>query len=137
MPGVLGSLAEGRIEARVQDSDQVCHAPKVDKSEALIDWHESAVQIERKVRAFNDWPVAYTFMGEERLRIWEAHCLTCQADVVPGTVLEGRKGIEVATGEGVLGINILQAPGGKRMSAREFVNAHDLQGVCFNPKEKE
>ena len=54
MPGLLGSLAEGRIEARAQDSDQVCHAPKVDKSEALIDWREGAVQIECKVRAFND-----------------------------------------------------------------------------------
>lgn len=136
MPGVLGRLAEGRIEPKAQDSGKVCHAPKVAKSEALIDWRESAMQIERKVRAFNDWPVAYTFMGEERLRIWEAHCLTRQTEVVPGRVLEAGKGIEVATGEGVLGIDVLQLPGGRAMSANDFLNAHNMHGQCLSTRPK-
>ena len=134
MPEVLGDLAEGRIESKAQDSSKVCHAPKVDKDEALIDWREPAVQIERKVRAFNDWPVAYTFMGEERLRIWEAHCLDRQTDAVSGTVLEARRGIEVAAGEGVLGIDVLQLPGGKAMSADDFLNAHNICGQCFSTR---
>lgn len=136
MTGVLGGLAEGRIEAKAQDSSQVCHAPKVAKSEALIDWHESAMQIERKVRAFNDWPVAYTFMGENRLRIWEAHGLSGKVQDVPGTVLQARTEMGIATGDGILAVDSLQLPGKKRMPVREFIKAHDLRELCFNSKEK-
>ncbi|MYB88695.1 MAG: methionyl-tRNA formyltransferase [Proteobacteria bacterium] len=131
MPEVLGDLAEDRIEPKAQDSSKACHAPKVDKSEALIDWRESAVQIECKVRAFNDWPVAYTFLGQDRVRIWEAHCLPADPDGVPGTVTEARKAIQVATGEGMLGIDRLQLPGGKPLPAHDFLNAHDLGGQRF------
>ena len=131
MSGVLGGLVEGRIKAVAQDSSKVCHAPKVAKSEALIDWCESAVQIERKVRAFNDWPVAYTFLGQDRVRIWESHCLPGDPDGVPGTVTEARKAIQVATGAGILGIDRLQLPGGKPLPSRDFLNAHDLHGQRF------
>ncbi len=98
-----------------------------------------SVQIVRKVWAFNDWPVAYTFMGEERLRIWEAHSLDRQTDAVPGTVLEAREGIEVripATGDDILALDSVQLPGKKRIPVHEFINAHDLRGFCFNSKEK-
>ncbi|MXY14119.1 MAG: methionyl-tRNA formyltransferase [Proteobacteria bacterium] len=131
MPEVLGGLAEGRIEPKPQDLSKVCHAPKVDKSEALIDWRESAMQIERKVRAFNDWPVAYTFLGQDRVRIWESHCLPGDPDGVPGVVMEARKAIRVATGAGMLGIDRLQLPGGKPLPAHDFLNAHDLGGQRF------
>lgn len=131
MPEVLDGLAEGRIEPRPQDLSKVCHAPKIDKSEALIDWRESAVQIERKVRAFNDWPVAYTFLGQDRVRIWESHCLPRDSDRVPGTVMEARKTIQVATGAGMLGIDCLQMQGGKLLPVHDFLNAHDLDGQRF------
>lgn len=131
IPGVLGDLAEGRIEPKPQDLSKVCLAPKVDKSEALIDWRESAVQIERKVRAFNDWPVAYTFLGQDRVRIWESHCLPGDSGGVPGTVMEARKAIQVATGAGMLGIDCLQLPGGRPLLAHDFLNAYDLGGQRF------
>ena len=131
MLGVLDGLG-GRIQPEPQDPSKVSLAPKVDKREALIDWHESAELIERKVRAFNDWPVAYTFLGERRVRIWEAHALSDTTAIAPGTVLDARGGIEVATGNGVLGVDWLQLAGAKRMHVREFINAHDLQGHCFD-----
>ena len=134
MPGVLDGLASGRIEPEPQDPTEVLYAPKVDKQEALIDWQESALLIERKVRAFNDWPVAYTYLKEHRVRIWEAHCIPGETNAVPGTVLEAQKGIEIATGGGVLVVDCLQLPGGTRMPAREFLNAHDLRGRCFSRK---
>ncbi len=131
LAGVLDGLACGKFGAEPQDSGEVCFAPKIHKSEARIDWQQSAIQIERKVRAFNDWPVAYSYLEEQRVRIWEAHPLARKADEPTGTVLEARKGIEVATGEGTLGIDRLQLPGGKPLPAHDFINAHDLRGLRF------
>ena len=76
--------------------------------------------------------MAYTFLGERRVRIWEAHALSDTTAIAPGTVLDARGGIEVATGNGVLGVDWLQLSGAKRMHVREFINAHDLQGHCFD-----
>lgn len=132
LAGVLDGLAGGMLSAEPQNPGEACFAPKIHKNEARIDWQESATQIERKVRAFNDWPVAYSYLEEQRVRIWEARGLAGKTDVIPGTVLEARGGIEVATGEGVLGIDRLQLPGGKPLSAHDFVNAHDLRGLCFS-----
>lgn len=132
LAGVLDGLACGKFKPEPQDSGGVCFASKIHKNEARIDWQESTIRIERKVRAFNDWPVAYSFLGEQRVRIWEAQSLARKADGPPGTVLETRNGIEVATGEGVLGIDRLQLPGGKPLSAHDFINAHDLRGQHFS-----
>ena len=134
LAGVLDGLACGKLSAAPQDPGEVCFAPKIRKSEACIDWQESAIRIERRVRAFNDWPVAYSYLEEQRVRIWEAHALARKADGPAGTVLGARKGIEVATGEGVLGIDRLQLPGGKPLSAHDFINAHDLRGLRFDRK---
>ncbi len=134
LASVLDGLASAKLSAEPQDSVDVSFAPKIHKNEARIDWQESAVRIERKVRAFNDWPVAYSYLEEQRVRIWEAHPQAQKADGLPGTVLEARNGIEVATGEGVLGIDRLQMPGGRPLSAQDFINAHDLQGQCFSCK---
>lgn len=131
LAGVLDGLARGKLGAEPQDSGEVCFAPKIHKNEASIDWQQSAIRIERKVRAFNDWPVAYSLLKKQRVRIWEAHPLARKADEPAGTVLEARKGIEVATGEGTLGIDCLQLPGGKPLPAHDFINAHDLRGLRF------
>lgn len=132
LAGVLDGLARGKLGAEPQDSEDVCFASKIHKDEARIDWQESAIRIERKVRAFNDWPVAYSYLEKQRVRIWEAHSLAQKADEPPGAVLEARKGIEVATGDGTLGIDRLQLPGGKPLSAHDFINAHDLRGQHFS-----
>ena len=78
------------------------------------------------------WPVAYSFLEKQKVRIWEAHPLAQKADEPPGAVLEARKGIEVAIGEGGLGIDRLQLPGGKPLSAHDFINTHDLRGLRFS-----
>ena len=70
--------------------------------------------------------VEATFEGK-RLRIWDAEMINVPTDVPPGTVMEVNKlGIEVATGDKVLRIDTLQLPGGRAMSAAEFLNAYDV-----------
>jgi methionyl-tRNA formyltransferase len=129
----LPGIADGTSTPRGQDDGSATYANKIEKAEGRIDWRRSAVEIDRQVRAFNPWPVAFTSFDGDPLRIWEADVLaggTQQAP--PGTVVQAsRDGIDVATGEGLLRIARLQPAGKRAMSAAEFGNARDLGGAVF------
>jgi methionyl-tRNA formyltransferase len=117
----LGRLAVGPLEARPQPAEGVTYAAKLSKSEADIDWSQSAKSIALKVRAFNPFPVARTHLDGVVLRIWAATAEEGN-DAPAGKILraDGR-GVLVACGAGALNIAELQAAGGKRMNAAAFV----------------
>jgi len=111
------------LEPAPQDESQVTYANKLSKSEALIDWHNSAEVLARQVRAFNPWPVAQTIVNGQTLRIWTAQPQTEQAEATAGTVIRcDKQGIDVACGKGVLRITCLQPAGSKSMDAAAFIN---------------
>jgi len=129
----LDLLVAGKLEPIVQDDNDAVYAHKLEKSEAQINWTESAKQIDLTIRAFNPWPVAFTHIDSKTLRIWDAQVLDIDANSPPGTVEENSaEGIDVATGEGVLRITQLQPQGKRVMSVKDFLNAHDLKGSCFD-----
>lgn len=128
----LDALTAKRLQGRPQDPNQVTYAAKIAKHEARIDWHESAQTIARKVRAFNPWPVAYTYFQGEPLRIWQAAPLAAQNPApAPGCVTTSASGIDVATGAGCLRLHTVQRSGGRPMPIAAFLNAHPLQGTCL------
>jgi methionyl-tRNA formyltransferase len=128
----LPGLAQGSLKAEPQAEDLANYAGKLDKQEGLVDWSQPATAIDRKVRAFNPWPVAQCRFGDKVMRIWQSLPLPAQGGGKPGEVLHsGKSGIDVVTGDGVLRITQLQMPGKRRMSAAEFLNAHTMDGVVL------
>lgn len=109
-----------------QNEAQVTHAPKIAKSAALIDWQQSAQQIERQVRAYFPWPVAYTLIDGQLLRIFKAQVVTSNTNhFAPGTIIEQTaQGIIVSTAEQALLITHAQLPGKKALPMSEILKGH-------------
>lgn len=128
MVDAMRELAENKhLPAIPQDESLVTYAAKLQKSEASIDWSQSADLISRQVRAFNPFPVAHGMLNGEVCRIWMATSSDDLVNEKPGTVLEVGTNIRVACGKGVLTIEELQLPGGKRLKAKDFVAGHGLK----------
>ena len=121
----LGLLRAGfKPVAQAQSGADVSYARKLDKAEATLDWALPARVLADKVRAFNPWPVAEARLLDERLRIHGAAALDEPHARSPGEIVQmGRDGIDVACGEGVLRIRVLQREGGKLITAADFLNA--------------
>lgn len=101
------------------------YASKLSKSEADIDWRDSSLIIDRKVRAFNSSNVCYsTHDNGERIKIWSGRPVALQHTASPGSIVSADdQGIVVACGEGAYAIEQLQVPGGKALSCRDILNA--------------
>ena len=128
----LNALASSSLNGEKQNNLLATHAPKINKSDAMINWHQSAIHIDRQIRAFNPWPIAYTHINEQVLRVHQAHVLgqdpTYTHNVLqkePGTILSiDKTGILVATADGCLLIERLQFPGSKVLLVRDWLNAN-------------
>ena len=126
---VLEDLGQGAIQGVAQTEQGACYAAKIEKAEARIDWRRPAIEIERQVRAFNPWPVAFCEHDGSSLRIWHARALDANTTAPPGHVVaEGREGIDVSCGHGLLRITRLQMPGKRPVDSQAFLNAHRLIG---------
>ncbi len=117
-------LVRGELpEAITQDDTLAVYASKLSKAEAELDWSQTADVLERRIRAFNPWPVSWCEIGSQRLRIWKAEVVDSMADCKPGQVLVDRQSLLIGTAEKTLKILELQRAGGQRMTAEQFLNA--------------
>lgn len=108
-----------------QDPTLTCHAPKLSKAEALIHWQNSAVEIDRAIRAFNPWPVAHSCLDGELVRIWKALPFgESPKNIAPGTITSlTHDAVNVATGNGLLAVTRLQFAGGKPLEVSAILHA--------------
>jgi methionyl-tRNA formyltransferase len=117
----------GSIEPQPQDDSQATYAPSIRKEEAIIDWSLSAVDVWRRVRAYNPWPVAFTLLDGQPLRILEASPLPDEGPEPPGTVLPlppehaALDGFAVRCGQGTLAATCVQRAGGRAMTGADFL----------------
>ena len=119
----LSQLADGHARAEKQDDAQANYADKLSKEEARLNWQLSAAQLERCIRAFNPWPVSYFLLDEQPVKVWQASVLP-HAEKQPGEIIAADKqGIQIATADGVLNLQLLQPAGKKPMSAQDLLNS--------------
>jgi len=117
----INRLANGDITPEPQNDADANYAKKLSKDEANIDWSMDAEQIERNIRAFNPWPVCFTQMSGNTVKIYQANVV--EQSGAAGTVLAiDKNGIVVACGKHALSISELQPQGKKPMAINDFLN---------------
>ena len=116
-----------------QDESQATHVGKIDKSMGRLDFHRTAVELDRQIRGLNSWPSCFCRYHDKQLKIWEAKPLPEEkAKGEPGGITEVAKDFfTVQTGEGLLQVTSVQLEGKKRMAVKDF-----LLGVRMEAGEK-
>jgi methionyl-tRNA formyltransferase len=148
----LEGLAQGAIHPLPQPMSGVTYAAKISRSEALIDWSQSALEIERKIRAFHPSPIAETRFSGEPLKIHSAYVAEgslgskgaesepkaftsptiVSHEIQSGSIIGVHDGaILVRCGRGRLAITTVQRPGRRPISARHFAHSHPISGQRF------
>lgn len=121
----------GGLSRTPQSAEGVTYAHKIDKAEAAIDWRQPAAVIERRMRAFDPFPGAWSVLAGVPLKCWRS--VPAGGSGEPGRILRVEaQGPVVACGEGALKLTELQKPGGRRLAAAEFLAGHPLEdGAVF------
>ncbi len=120
----LDALASGQAQASAQDNNLATYAPKIKKEDAAVNWHKSAEIIDRQIRAFNPWPIAYTHTTDTTLRLHQARPVPFMHQEKPGTILSiDKKGILIAAGEHAILVERIQFPGAKVMAVADWLHA--------------
>jgi len=126
----LKDVKKGEAPRIPQDDSEATFAYKIDKSLGKIDWNQSAEAIYNLIRGVNPWPGAYTELDGDKIKIWESKISDAEnSGLEPGTIIKANHsdGILVQTADGVLTVEKLQLPGGKRMKVNDFLNGHEIE----------
>jgi methionyl-tRNA formyltransferase len=136
-----GTLGTGTAQA----AEGVTYAHKIEKSESAIDWRLPAVEIERRIRAFDPFPGCTLRWGEddktaEVIKVWSATVVPCPAaELCPGSVVLNHSqpghDLVVACGTDALAITLVQRPGGRRIDAKTLVANMDLNSLPLSSSE--
>ncbi|MCZ6829435.1 MAG: methionyl-tRNA formyltransferase [Gammaproteobacteria bacterium] len=131
---VLDCLQDQLANASTQDDALACYAHKIEKPEAELDWCLEARTLHRKILAFNPFPVAWTQLQQQRLKVWTGEMVTTATPGRAGEIIaRDSSGITVACGEGSLRLTRLQLPGGKPLEVSQLLLA---RGELFATGER-
>jgi len=131
----LQDIEQALQQAEPQEDAGATYAPRLSKQQAEVDWNKPLEMLLREIRAFNPWPVSFTFLRQDSIRLWGATASGCSNPGSPGKVVaHDNAGVHVSCADGVLQVTELQFAGRKRCSAAQALNATDLSGcVLGNP----
>lgn len=108
-----------QLQPQPQDPSLVTRARRIDKAEAQLDWGLAAVELEHCIRGFNPHPGAFTFLGDERLKILAAKVVNAAG--APGTLLQTEPGLTIACGTNALELELVQPAGSRQLAATDWL----------------
>ena len=122
----LPKWLSGEIKPQAQDNSQATYSRIINAGDGEIDWHLEAVEICRRIRAYNPWPGAYSWWRSKRLKIYSGTPFNMKINSQPGEVITlcENRAVGVVTGEGYLELCHLQLEGKQQMTAIEFARGH-------------
>ncbi len=130
----LNRLEAGDLTPEPQDSALATMAPKMNKSDGLVDWNQSAGTIHNRVRGLEPWPGSYTYFDNKRWRLGKTETGSGSSTDTPGEIVRvSDYGIEIGTQEGRLILKEIQPEGKKRMDVKSFLAGHPVkQGMLLS-----
>jgi methionyl-tRNA formyltransferase len=128
----LDLIASGLPPRTPQDNRLASHCGKLRREDGRLDWSRPAVELERMIRAYQPWPGTSCWLPGEKpalLKVHRAALLEGEACPQPGTVIsaDARAGLVISSGAGLLRLDEVQAEGGKRLPAADFLRGHPLE----------
>ena len=124
----LTTISRGEAVRKPQNDDQASYAPQLTKEMSPIDWAKTAAQIKCAVRGLTPWPTATATLGGTALKIHSVDIVDGKAGFSPGEIIcADRNGVCVACADAAVLIKELQAPGGKRMLAADYLRGRPDQ----------
>ena len=127
----IDKLETGSAQTVAQDDGLSSYASKIDKAEAQIDWSEAAMAIDRRIRAFNPFPCAFTSIEEQRIKIWCSTVESSDHAGQPGQIIRAdNQGLLICCGQGSLLLTEIQLAGKSRLAVAEILKSRaDLLAV--------
>ena len=123
----LKKLENGTCPREKQNESKMSYYPMLKKEMGLLDFKKTAQQLVNQVRAFDPWPCAYLMVDGAPMKVWKA--AVEDRTGTPGQILcaNAKEGLVIAAGEKALKVVELQAQGGKRMRAQDYLRGHALE----------
>jgi len=119
------AIEKGTARRTPQNPDKVTYAPKLTREMSPIDWTKKALEIKNKVRGLSPWPAATMELDGKTLKVFSVDINDKQTNTPHGSIIyTGKEGIEIACADGSVIIREVQAPGGKRMSAADYLRGN-------------
>lgn len=133
----IEKIQQGVCPRNPQNHHQMSYYPMLKKEMGLIDWQLTADEIVCRIRGLSPWPGTYTYIAGEMLKIWQGTVEEAEKDM-PGAVLEAdaKKGLLIKAGKGAVRVAELQAQGGKRMKAIDYLRGHPITAQACDKKEE-
>lgn len=131
-------LEKGECPRRKQDESQMSYYPMLNKEMGEVDWRRTAHEIVCQARGLSPWPCAYTAIGGETLKLWRVEAAV-GGEGAPGAILcaDPREGLVIQAGEQAVRVLELQAQGGKRMPAKDYLRGHPLKASACDQRMEE
>jgi len=120
--GTVAAISEGKAGRHPQDHSLATNAPPLKKDNSPINWNDPALVIKSKVRGFNPWPVATMELNGVVYKVFSVDISSGKTGKAPGSIVSADENrLEIACADGIVIIKEIQAPGGKRLSAADFL----------------